>query len=72
MAAKRDKLETFPESVPPDWNLGEWETALNIHVGTGYACRDCGNLVMVTKGGVGVMDLVCCGQPMERIVAKES
>ena len=49
----------------PEWDLNEWEEALTIHVGTTYACRECGNLTMVTKGGVGVMDMVCCGKKME-------
>lgn len=52
---------------PPEWNLEDWEEALTIHVGTAYACRDCGNLVMVTRGGVGVMDLKCCGGAMEQV-----
>ena len=55
------------ETTVPDWNLGAWEEALTIHVGTSYACRVCGNLVMVTRGGTGVLDLNCCGRPMEPI-----
>ena len=58
-------MSKLPESVPSEWSLDEWEKTLNINVGTPYACRTCGNLVMVTKGGVGVLDLVCCGNPME-------
>lgn len=50
-----------------DWSLGDWEEALTIQVGTAYACRVCGNLVMVTRGGTGVLDLNCCGRPMEQI-----
>ncbi len=61
------KMTRHPEQPPSDWNLGEWEDALTINVGTTYACRECGNLVMVTKGGVGVMELVCCGKPMEEV-----
>ena len=56
-----------PESPSPEWNLGEWEEALTINVGTAYACRKCGNLLMVTKGGVGVLDLTCCDQPMQKV-----
>jgi desulfoferrodoxin-like iron-binding protein len=55
-----------------DWSLGDWEEALTIHVGTAYACRVCGNLVMVTRGGTGVLDLNCCGRPMERIHEPEA
>ncbi len=50
-----------------DWDLGDWEQALTIHVGSAYACRVCGNLVMVTRGGTGVLDLNCCGKPMEPV-----
>ena len=59
-----------PEDLLPEWDLGEWEDVLTIHVGTAYACRECGNLVMVTKGGIGIMELVCCGLPMEKIEPK--
>ena len=55
-----------PETAPPEWNLGDWEEALTIHVGTAYVCRQCENLVMVTRGGVGVLELICCGEPMEK------
>jgi hypothetical protein len=58
-----------PEDNAAGWDLSEWETALSIHVGTTYACRECGNLVMVTKGGVGVMDMVCCGKQMEKLAS---
>ncbi len=33
-----------------------------------YKCMACGNIVEVLHGGEG--ELVCCGQPMENIVAK--
>lgn len=56
-----------PETAPDGWNLGDWEGALTIRVGEAYACRECENLVMVTRGGVGIMQLHCCGRPMERV-----
>jgi len=56
-----------PESISSEYNLEDWERALTIHVGTAYACRGCNNLVMVTKGGVGVMELNCCGKPMAKV-----
>ena len=56
-----------PQHRPAEWDLGEWEQALTISVGTAYVCRVCGNVVMVTRGGTGMMQLVCCGKPMERI-----
>ena len=33
-----------------------------------YKCAACGNIVEVLHGGVG--ELVCCGKPMEKLVAK--
>lgn len=51
----------------PDWDLTEWEEVLTINVGAAYVCRECQNLVMVTRGGVGVMQLRCCGDPMEKV-----
>jgi hypothetical protein len=55
-------------TTQPEWALNEWEQALTIHVGTAYVCRQCDNLVMVTKGGTGVMEMTCCGKPMERLL----
>ena len=61
----------LPREVPAEWNLREWERALNIHVGSAHVCRECGNVVMVCRGGVGVMELECCGRPMERVAGGE-
>jgi superoxide reductase len=33
-----------------------------------YECKVCGNIVEVLRGGKG--ELVCCNQPMEKLVAK--
>lgn len=33
-----------------------------------YRCSKCGNLVEVILGGVG--ELMCCGAPMEKLIAK--
>ncbi|MCK4852524.1 MAG: desulfoferrodoxin FeS4 iron-binding domain-containing protein [Candidatus Omnitrophica bacterium] len=38
-------------------------------VGEKYRCNVCGNEVIVTKAGGG--ELVCCGQPMEKIESKK-
>jgi superoxide reductase len=35
-----------------------------------YKCNVCGNIVEVLRGGAG--ELVCCGQPMEKLLAKEA
>lgn len=51
------------------WEIEDWERALTIHVGAAHRCRKCGNLVMVTRGGVGVMELKCCGALMEKVTA---
>ena len=56
-----------PPNRPAEWDLGEWERALTINVGTAYVCRICGNVVMVTRGGTGLMQLICCDKPMEKI-----
>lgn len=52
---------------PGEGDLEEWEQALSIQVGSAYVCRTCGNVVMVTRGGVGVMELICCGVLMEKL-----
>lgn len=62
----RDDFDEFDKGYQ-DWDLEIWEKALTIDVGTSYACRECGNLVIVTKGGVGVLDMTCCGKAMESI-----
>jgi hypothetical protein len=59
-------MQGVPETNA-EWELNDWKKALTIHVGTAYCCRQCRNLVMITRGGVGVMELICCGRPMERI-----
>lgn len=58
-----------PKDAMADYSLDDWEKALTINVGACYVCRLCGNRVMVTRGGVGVLDLVCCGKSMEKASA---
>ena len=60
------------EGQSPDWDLDEWEQALTINVGAAFVCRLCGNVVMVTRGGVGIMELLCCGNLMERLEHSEA
>jgi len=62
-------MDPTPATPPPEWNLGDWESVLTIDVGSCYVCRECENIVMVTRGGVGVLDLKCCGKPMEKVEA---
>ena len=59
-------MQESSDVPPPEWDLAEWERALTINVGTVYVCRRCGNVVMVTKGGVGVMEMTCCGDAMDK------
>ena len=33
-----------------------------------YKCNICGNLIQVLIPGIG--ELVCCGQPMEKLISK--
>jgi len=54
-----------------EWGQDEWKKAWNVRVGEAYACDKCGAMVMVTKGGVGVLELTCCGQPMVEVEAED-
>ena len=65
-------MEQYPETPPAEWDLGDWEQRLTILVGASYVCRICQNLVMVTRGGVGNLELVCCGRPMEKVEFTET
>jgi hypothetical protein len=49
------------------WTQEEWEREWRIEVGTAYACKKCGNVVMITKGGVGTLEPYCCEQLMQPI-----
>ena len=51
------------------WDLGDWEDSLSIEVGSVYCCRVCENVAMVTKGGLGILQLSCCGQSVEIVSA---
>ena len=50
-----------------DWTTSEWTNAWTIHVGKAYRCAKCDTLVMSVKGGVGVLEPLCCGEPMTPI-----
>ena len=39
-----------------EWTVDQWLKAYNISVGTVYRCEKCGAMIMVTKGGVGVLE----------------
>ena len=51
----------------PEWSTEEWTRAWTINVGKAYVCEVCGTIVMVTKGGIGTLEPVCCEQPMKRV-----
>ena len=51
----------------PEWTVDEWVSAWTIHVGTAYRCDKCATMIMVTKGGVGTLEPICCGEPMKRV-----
>lgn len=57
----------MPEGYVGEWDAAQWVRAWNIRVGVAYACGVCGTVVMVSKGGVGVLEPVCCGKPMRRL-----
>jgi len=50
-----------------EYDADEWEKALSLNLGTSYVCRTCGQLIMVTKGGIGKMEHTCCGKLMEKL-----
>jgi hypothetical protein len=58
------KKESFSEA---EWSVEEWKKAWTIRVGQAYACSECGSMVMVTKGGIGVLEPVCCGKQMSLV-----
>jgi hypothetical protein len=58
------KKEHFSEA---EWTISEWKEAWTIKVGQVYACSGCGAMVMVTKGGIGVLEPRCCGKEMSLV-----
>jgi len=51
----------------PEWTTDEWTRAWTIHVGKAYYCEKCKTMIMVTKGGVGTLEPICCGEPMKLV-----
>jgi len=51
----------------PEWTVDEWTLAWSIHVGRAYRCEKCQTMVMVTKGGIGTLEPICCGEPMKLV-----
>jgi hypothetical protein len=50
-----------------EWKVDEWTDEWTIRVGKAYACTKCGSMVMVTKGGIGVMQPKCCSKDMSLV-----
>ena len=65
---EESKMDGKPVTTSPEWDLEDWEKAYTIHVGTIYACRTCKNLVMITRSGIGVLEMNCCGKSMEQMM----
>ena len=57
----------MPEAYAGEWDAEQWTRAWTIRVGGAYTCDVCGSVVMVSKGGVGVLEPVCCNQPMRAL-----
>ena len=55
-----------------EWTHEEWEREWHINVGTAYACRKCGNMIMTTKGGVGTFEPYCCEELMQVLGKRQS
>lgn len=50
-----------------EWTVDQWMSAWTINVGKAYACDQCRSMIMVTKGGTGVLEPRCCGQAMRLV-----
>jgi hypothetical protein len=50
-----------------EWSTDEWTSEWTIRVGKAYFCQVCGTMVMVTKGGIGVIEPRCCGKVMREV-----
>ena len=58
--------KTFGQKILQDIDDCKKERLMAVEkVGEKYKCNVCGNEVTVTKAGGG--ELVCCGQPMEKV-----
>lgn len=60
----KDDLQS-EDYTTSEWTQDEWERAWNIKVGTAYTCEKCGNMIMITKGGIGTLEPYCCDQLMK-------
>lgn len=51
----------------PEWNLDDWAHAWRIAVGSVYRCAQCGNTVIVVRGGMGTLEPRCHGAAMQPV-----
>jgi hypothetical protein len=49
----------------PEWTSQDWQKAWHIGVGTTFKCSECGNMIMVIKGGTGTLEPRCHDKVME-------
>ena len=54
----------------PEWTSEDWMSAWDISVGKTYKCSECGNMIMVVRGGTGTLDPRCHSQPMTPVEVK--
>lgn len=57
-------MTTKTDIIGSEWSADEWTQKWTIHVGKAYRCSACGAIVMVTKGGLGLMEPKCCNKDM--------
>jgi hypothetical protein len=51
----------------PAYDASQWESSLTVRVGESYVCRTCGQVAMITQGGVGNQEMICCSRPMDKV-----
>ena len=59
------------EYVYNEWSSEQWEESWTINVGKAFSCEVCGTVIMVTKGGVGVLEPICCEKNMNPLTESE-
>ena len=51
----------------PEWTSQDWQKAWHIGVGATFKCSECGNMIMVIKGGTGTLEPRCHDKAMEPV-----
>jgi hypothetical protein len=51
--------------IEGEWSTKDWLNGWTINVGRAYCCKKCSSILMVTKGGIGNLEPICCKQMME-------